>query len=173
MKELILGGARSGKSIYAERSASDCSKKNQKKLIYVATATAGDTEMSLRIQEHRARRDAQWLLVEEPLDLGAVINRYSSDDYCILIDCLTLWLNNALFLGEWQALRASFFEAFASSNAELYLVSNEVGLGVVPMGELSRQFVDEAGYLHQDLAMQCDSVMLIVAGLPVVVKSKQ
>lgn len=172
MKELILGGARSGKSTYAERSASIFSKKNQKKLIYVATATAGDNEMSSRILAHRARRDEQWKLVEEPLDLAGVINRYSSDEYCILIDCLTLWLNNALFQGDWPALRDDFFDAFANSNATLYFVSNEIGLGVVPMGELSRQFVDEAGYLHQDLAAQCDSVMLIVAGLPVVVKSK-
>ncbi len=169
-KHLILGGARSGKSRYAEQSAESCAHQNQQQLIYIATATAGDTEMSSRIKQHQVRRGSQWQLVEEPLDLAGIINAYKEPHYCLLVDCLTLWLTNSLLQGDWASRRSDYLQALALSNATIFFVSNEVGSGVVPMGELSRQFVDEAGSLHQELAKICDKVIFVTAGLPMELK---
>ena len=170
MKQLILGGARSGKSRYAEQQAESLSASQQKTLVYVATATAQDGEMSERIRQHQTRRGAEWLLVEEPLNLHETIERYGSDEYCLLIDCLTLWLTNALIAEQWPQVRSQFLAAIQRSQATLLCVSNEVGSGVVPMGELSRVFVDESGRLHQELAAEFDRVALVVAGLPLMLK---
>ncbi len=169
-KKLILGGARSGKSQYAEAQAIDIAKSKSKELIYIATATADDKEMRLRIKQHAERRGEGWELVEEPLDLAEAIKCFNDESYCILIDCLTLWLSNNLFKDSLPKNKETFLDAFKDSKATILLVSNEVGSGIVPMGELSRQFVDESGCLHQELATICDEVALVVAGLPLLLK---
>ena len=170
MKHLILGGARSGKSCYAEQQAEALAKQNNQQLIYVATATAGDTEMSERIQQHQNRRSKCWHLVEESLQLADIIHQYNDEKYCILIDCLTLWISNGLVMEQWSSFKQAFLTSLSDSKATMLIVSNEVGSGIVPMGQLSRQFVDESGWLHQSLAASCDSVVLIVAGLPLKLK---
>jgi adenosylcobinamide kinase/adenosylcobinamide-phosphate guanylyltransferase len=131
-----------------------------------------DSEMLLRIEHHQRQRDARWQLIEEPLDLATVIKKYHTQDHYLLIDCLTLWLTNSLLDNSWPTRKADFLDAVKSSQANLYFVSNEVGSGIVPLGELSRQFVDASGWLHQALAQQCEQVTLVVAGLPLVLKAK-
>ena len=167
MKELILGGARSGKSALAERLAAE----SGLDVVYIATATAGDAEMAERIAHHRSRRPAAWELVEEPLHLAAALRGAAASDRCLLVDCLTLWLNNviadeALF----QQERSALLEALPGLPGRVILVSNEVGMGIVPLGELTRRYCDEAGRLHQDLAQRCDRVSLVAAGLPLILK---
>lgn len=166
MKHLITGGARSGKSRYAER----CATASGKKLIYLATAQAKDEEMEARIALHKDQRGAQWTLVEEPLQLSAQLEKYSTGEYCILIDCLTLWLNNCLEEDCWAEEKSNLIAALCSSESDILLVGNEVGSGVVPMGELTRGFVDENGWLHQDIASDCSHVTTVIAGLPLVLK---
>ena len=165
--ELILGGARSGKSKLAEQRAVATGLE----LIYVATATAGDGEMSERIAHHQRRRGEQWALTEEPVALADTLARVHSSTRCILVDCLTLWLSNCLQQRCWNREKARLLEVLPSLTGHIVLVSNETGLGVVPMGELSRQFVDESGFLHQQLAEICQQVTLTVAGLPLALKS--
>ena len=177
--QLVLGGARSGKSTYAEAAAyqlysdrkiaSTTGQATAAKLIYLATATAGDAEMSERIDHHKQRRNEDWQLIEEQLDIANIV-RAASSDTTILIDCLTLWLSNCLYKGVWLTQRNALIEALKTSNANIVMVSNEVGSGIVPMGELSRQFVDESGWLHQQIASIADKVDLIVAGLPLSLK---
>ena len=167
--ELILGGARSGKSALAEQRALATGLK----LVYVATATAGDQEMSRRIGHHQQRRGGQWQLVEEPLALADALGRHQGPQRCIVVDCLTLWLSNCLHHDCWEQQRDSLLSLLPGLAGHIVLVSNETGLGVVPMGELSRRFVDEAGFLHQQLAALCGRVTLTVAGLPVTLKSPQ
>ncbi|MCE5181823.1 MAG: bifunctional adenosylcobinamide kinase/adenosylcobinamide-phosphate guanylyltransferase [Betaproteobacteria bacterium] len=167
MKELILGGARSGKSALAERLAES----SGLDVVYVATATAGDAEMAGRIAHHQKRRPAKWGVVEEPRQLAAALQVAADPGRCLLVDCLTLWLNNviaddALF----QRERAALLETLPGLPGRIILVSNEVGMGIVPLGELSRRFCDEAGRLHQDLAQLCERVTLVVAGLPLILK---
>ncbi|VAW60334.1 Adenosylcobinamide kinase / Adenosylcobinamide-phosphate guanylyltransferase [hydrothermal vent metagenome] len=170
MKQLILGGARSGKSRYAEEIAG----KSGKKVIYIATATARDREMRQRISLHQQQRPAHWQLVEEPLNLAQVLHEHDQTGNCLLVDCLTLWLSNCLAAGDENRLRQQQLELLTrvvELKSELLLVSNEVGQGIVPMGELSRKFVDESGRLHQRLAQVCDRVVFITAGLPQILKS--
>lgn len=169
MKHLILGGARSGKSALGEKIAAD----SGLQVTYVATAQALDGEMSERIAHHRTQRPAEWYCVEEPLALAATLRVQAAAGRCVLVDCLTLWLSNllahedeSLFARERDALLATLPQL----QGEVMFVSNEVGQGVVPMGELSRRFVDEAGRLHQALAARCDRVTFVVAGLPMVLK---
>ncbi len=169
-KKLILGGARSGKSSYAEKQAIDIAKSDNKELLYIATATVNDEEMRVRIKQHSSRRDQSWTLIEEPMNLAEPIDRFNSANYCILIDCLTLWLSNNLLSNSLRLNQEIFLDSFKKSQATILLVSNEVGSGIVPMGELSRQFVDESGWLHQELASICDEVSLVVAGLPLFLK---
>lgn len=169
MIELVLGGARSGKSRYAEGQAMAANLP----VIYVATAEVGDDEMHRRIQHHRQRRPEHWRTLEEPIELAAIIRQHASPDTCLLVDCLTLWLSNVLFdrqgnLQEtlFQTQRAALLEALSQCRGPVILVSNEVGMGVVAADPLTRRFVDEAGFLHQALAQLCDSVVWVVAGLP-------
>ena len=165
MKELVLGGARSGKSRYAQQQAMV----SGKSVIYVATATAGDAEMQARIAQHQADRPSQWKLIEEPLTLADVLRNIAADDTCILVDCLTLWLSNLLALDDEARFHGeieSLLEVLPGLAGQLILVSNETGMGIVPLGELSRRFCDEAGLLHQRLAQICDKVTFVVAGLP-------
>ena len=169
MHTLILGGARSGKSALAERLAGDCGLA----VTYVATAQAGDGEMAARIDHHRARRPAHWACVEEPLALAAVLREHAAADRCLLVDCLTLWLSNLLADADPQRLQReceALLDLLPTLPGRVLLVSNEVGLGVVPMDELSRRFVDEAGRLHQALAARCERVLFVAAGLPLALK---
>ena len=169
MRSLILGGARSGKSALAERIAGA----GGQEVVYVATAQALDREMAERIAHHRARRPAHWLSVEEPLALADALRSCARADRCVLVDCLTLWLSNLLGhddAGRFERERAALLEALPRLPGTLLLVSNEVGLGVVPMGELSRRFVDEAGRFHQALASVCERVLFVAAGLPLALK---
>lgn len=165
-KHLVLGGARSGKSAYAEQQIQQLAALESKQLVYVATATAGDQEMSDRIARHQIdRQNDDWLLIEQAIDLASVLNDASSNQ-CLLIDCLSLWLSNCLHQDCWEVQKTAYLDAIIRSQADVLMVSNEVGSGIVPMGELSRRFVDEIGWLHQTLAKSCDRVTLIVAGLP-------
>lgn len=169
MLELILGGARSGKSRLAEQQAIA----SGLAVTYIATATPGDAEMAARIAHHRARRPASWQLVEEPLALMAVLREHAAADRCLLVDCLTLWLSNLLWMEEGARLqpeRDALLEGVSALPGRILLVSNESGLGVVPLGELTRRYVDEAGWLHQALAARADRVQLCVAGLPLLLK---
>ena len=173
MKQLVLGGARSGKSREAELRAEACFQSLQttdKTLIYLATATAFDDEMNDRIEHHQAQRHADWYLIEEPVDIAKVLFDHSEESNCILIDCLTLWLNNCLYKKCWQEKRQEFLSALEQTLAHVFLVSNEVGSGVIPLGSLSREFVDESGRLHQQVASICNEVTLVVAGLPLKLK---
>ena len=164
--ELILGGARSGKSTLAEQRALATGHT----LVYIATAAADDEEMSRRIGHHQQRRGAQWELIEEPLELAQVLRGHHGPGRCIVVDCLTLWLSNCLHRSCWETQQSQLLEALPELTGHIIFVSNETGLGVVPMGELSRRFVDEAGFLHQRLAALCQRVTLTVAGLPLVLK---
>ena len=166
---LILGGARSGKSALAERWA----RAFGHAVTYIATARSGDDEMAARIAHHRARRPAAWACVETPIELAATLARHAAADRCLLVDCLTLWLSNLLIDAEGTAFereRKALLDTLPGLPGEILMVSNEVGSGVVPMGELSRRFVDEAGRLHQALAERCGRVVFVAAGLPLALK---
>ncbi|HEX4550678.1 bifunctional adenosylcobinamide kinase/adenosylcobinamide-phosphate guanylyltransferase [Pseudomonas sp.] len=169
MLQLILGGARSGKSRLAEKLASD----SQLAVTYIATSQPLDGEMNARVAHHRARRPAEWALIEEPLELARVLRENASAGRCLLVDCLTLWLTNLLMLDDAERLaaeREALLDCLASLPGEIIFVSNETGMGVVPLGELTRRYVDEAGWLHQALAERCQRVVLTVAGLPLTLK---
>ena len=160
---LVLGGARSGKSLHAEGLVTAL----PAPWVYVATAQAFDDEMRARIAEHRARRDAGWRTLEAPLDLPDAL----AGDRPVLVDCLTLWLTN-LLLGEHDiaAATSALEAALERRAAPTVLVSNEVGLGIVPDNALARRFRDEAGRLHRLLAARAQNVVFMVAGLPMRVK---
>lgn len=181
MRELIIGGARSGKSTLAEKRAAE----SGLKVVYVATAQAQDDEMRRRIALHQARRPPTWGLVESPLDLAQTLVRHAGVDTCLLVDCLTLWLTNLLFAGAAArqadaglAVDCPLFAGEVRSLAEtlptlpgrIILVSNEVGWGIVPMGAVSRLFADEQGRLNQRIAAVCEQVTLVAAGLPLALK---
>lgn len=169
MHELILGGARSGKSRLAERLAAE----SGLAVTYIATSQPLDGEMNTRIQHHRERRPAHWGLVEEPLALARVLREQAAADKCLLVDCLTLWLTNLLMLDNPARLsveRDALLDCISGLPGRILLVSNETGLGVVPLGELTRRYVDEAGWLHQAVAERCERVVFTVAGLPMVLK---
>jgi adenosylcobinamide kinase / adenosylcobinamide-phosphate guanylyltransferase len=165
---LILGGTRSGKSRYAERLVLGSGLAP----VYVATAEPLDDEMAARIAEHRARRGASWRTVEEPLELVAVLQKECVPERAVLVDCLTLWLANLMV--KERAVRVEIeglMAALAQLQGALVLVSNEVGLGVVPIDAMARTFVDHAGWLHQRIAEQADVVVFMSAGLPLPLKS--
>jgi adenosylcobinamide kinase/adenosylcobinamide-phosphate guanylyltransferase len=169
MLQLILGGARSGKSRLAERLAAD----SQLHVVYIATSQPVDGELDQRVALHRQRRPDHWGLVEEPLALADVLRAEARSDRCLLVDCLTLWLTNLLMLDEPERLRAereALLETLPGLPGHILFVSNETGLGVVPLGELTRRYVDEAGLLHQALAERCERVVFTVAGLPMILK---
>ncbi|WP_024696411.1 bifunctional adenosylcobinamide kinase/adenosylcobinamide-phosphate guanylyltransferase [Pseudomonas syringae] len=169
MLQLILGGARSGKSRVAEKLAAETGLS----VTYIATSQPLDGEMNQRVASHRARRPEHWGLVEEPVELARVLRDHAAPDQCLLVDCLTLWLTNLLMLenpGRLAQERDALLECLAVLPGEIIFVSNETGLGVVPLGELTRRYVDEAGLLHQSLAERCQRVVLTVAGLPLTLK---
>lgn len=171
----VLGGARSGKSAYAERLALD----SGYPVTYIATAQVADAEMAERIAQHRQRRPTHWTLAEAPLALPAAIAEAARPGHCVLVDCLTLWLANWLCPADagtaapqpgWQRAVADLENALAAAPGQLILVSNEIGMGVIPMGALTRQYVDELGRLNQRIAARCPRVRLLVAGISVPVK---
>lgn len=181
MIELIIGGARSGKSRLAETRAQE----SGLAVVYVATAHALDAEMDRRVAHHRARRPAHWPCIESPLELAATLRAQADVGTCLIVDCLTLWLNNLFFAGraaqqaevgeavdcpllagETQAL----LDTLPALPGRIILVSNEVGWGIVPMHPVSRLFADEQGRLNQRVAAACERVTLVAAGLPLVLK---
>lgn len=168
MLQLILGGARSGKSRLAEKLASE----SGLDVIYIATSQPVDAELNQRVALHRQRRPESWGLIEEPLELARVLRENAVPDHCLLVDCLTLWLTNLLLENsERLALELeALLDCLVQLPGEIIFVSNETGLGVVPLGELTRRYVDEAGLLHQALAERCERVVLTVAGLPLILK---
>ncbi|MDD2744379.1 MAG: bifunctional adenosylcobinamide kinase/adenosylcobinamide-phosphate guanylyltransferase [Rhodocyclaceae bacterium] len=181
MKELILGGARSGKSLLAEKRAAE----SGLRVLYLATAEARDGEMARRIAHHRERRPAEWACAEETLHLAAKLHELAAPDTCVLVDCLTLWLSNLLFAGQaarqaeaGEAINCPLFNAETATLIELLpqlpgriiFVSNEVGWGIVPMHPISRLFADEQGRLNQRVAAACEHVTLVAAGLPLSLK---
>lgn len=184
---LILGGARSGKSSFAEKRAKHNEKSKQSQIYYVATAQSLDGEMSARIKQHQQQRPDHWTLVESPIELANAIKQLVSKHkvehqtpITILVDCLTLWLSNCLCSHEqtcWQQQKQLLLEVLCdyvqTKEVNLLLVSNEVGHGIVPMGELSRSFVDQAGWLHQEIAEIASNVDFIMAGIPLSLKSEQ
>ena len=169
MLQLILGGARSGKSRLAEKLAAE----SGFAVTYIATSQPLDGEMNERVRHHRERRPAHWALIEEPIELARVLRESAREDTFVLVDCLTLWLTNLLMLENRQRLNAerdALLACLAELPGEIVFVSNETGMGVVPLGELTRRYVDEAGWLHQALAERCQRVVLTVAGLPLTLK---
>ncbi|TCL74087.1 adenosylcobinamide kinase /adenosylcobinamide-phosphate guanylyltransferase [Hydrogenispora ethanolica] len=172
---LVTGGARSGKSRFAEKLAAE----SAAPVVYVATAAPLDEEMRRRIAAHRERRPPEWETVEEPLDLAGVLRR-SRAGTTVLIDCLTLYVSNWLFAheGEDPAAREALFgatlhdlaSALRDCPAGVILVAGEVGLGIVPENALARSFRDLAGLANQALAAACDQVYLVVSGIPVRIK---
>ena len=169
MMQLILGGARSGKSRLAEETA----KNLIRPVIYIATAQAHDTEMQDRIMHHRKQRPPEWRVIEEPIYLADCLQQHDQVGQVFLIDCLTLWMSNLLIQTESEMQRQQcqkLLDVLPLLKADVILVSNETGLGVVPLGELTRQFVDESGRLHQQIGKIAQKVTFCVAGFPMVLK---
>lgn len=173
MKELILGGARSGKSHFAEVVATE----SGLDVLYVATAQAHDDEMQQRIQHHQQQRPDHWQLIEEPINLVSVLKDNANTSTCILVDCLTLWLSNQLcsdkYKNQIEKNVTELVEVVSNLPGKIIFVSNEVSMGIIPVGEINRKFVDEAGRLHQRLAAVCDNVILMVAGIPGYIKGNK
>jgi adenosylcobinamide kinase/adenosylcobinamide-phosphate guanylyltransferase len=170
---LILGGARSGKSTYAEKLASD----SELVVSYIATAQVYDDEFRARIAHHQQRRPSHWQLVEEPHYLARALCAHASEDRCVIVDCLTLWLAQWICTdcnppqdSDWTAQRADLLGTLANLPGKIILVSNEVGMGIVPLGELNRRFQDEQGRLNQAVAELANQVHFIAAGLPIQLK---
>jgi adenosylcobinamide kinase/adenosylcobinamide-phosphate guanylyltransferase len=167
---LVLGGQRSGKSRHAEAlvAASGLAP------IYIATAAAGDGEMRERIAMHRARRNAAWRMVEEPIDLAGTLLRESGPGFHVLVECLTVWLSNVMAAERDVAAEIDgLVAALARVTGPVVLVSNEVGLGIVPDNALARRYADHLGIVNQKAAAACDRVILMAAGLPLVLKAEQ
>ena len=164
---LIIGGAASGKSLWAENYTLSATKRP----LYIATAQPFDTEMEEKIAAHRARRTAQWELKEAPLDLVEALSGLTSES-CALIDCLTMWLSNHLLADTpLGPLETDLLKALSICPAQLVLVTNEVGYSVVPENALARKFRTAQGQLNQKLAAAANKVVLVTAGLPLVLKS--
>ncbi|MEM1298299.1 MAG: bifunctional adenosylcobinamide kinase/adenosylcobinamide-phosphate guanylyltransferase [Pseudomonadota bacterium] len=160
----VLGGARSGKSARALALA-------KPPRLFVATGEALDDEMTARIHAHKAERGPDWGLIEEPLDLVGVLSKRAPEGTCLVIDCLTLWLSNLVHHERDVAVeRERLVETILKTQAQVILVSNEIGLGLSPMESLSRRFRDEQGRLNQAVAAIADRVEFVVAGIPMVVK---
>jgi len=167
-KTLILGGARSGKSRHAEM----LGRAHGGALIYIATAEAGDGEMAERIKHHRMRRGPEWTTIEAPVELVAAVAREAGPDRFVLVDCITLWISNLMGLERSVSAEvAALAHVIEAARGAVCLVSNEVGLAIVPDNPTARQFRDEAGLAHQRLAAACNEVLLMVAGLPMTLKT--
>lgn len=174
---LVLGGARSGKSVYAENLALD-----HAHCVYLATAQASDEEMRRRIDVHRKRRAGQaqgthaspWRTVEAPLELAVAVRRESAPRHCVLVDCLTVWLGNLMhYEKDIDSARDALLESLAEAAGPIILVASEVGLGIVPDNALARRFRDHAGLLNQAVAASAGTVVFVTAGLPMVLKDTE
>jgi len=168
---LITGGARSGKSIYAEQRAAALGSRR----LYVATAEPKDEEMTRRISEHKSRRGDEWATIEEPVELAEALLAQRSRTDCALVDCLTLWLSNLLLQrdGKYAEEKVKdLVEILPRLNFHVVLVTNEVGWGIVPDNMLARQFRDLAGWANQQIAAAATEVVLTVAGVPMIVKKE-
>lgn len=166
---LVLGGVRSGKSAFAARQAEE----SGLPVLFIATARATDAEMTERIRLHQQHRPPHWQLLEEPLHLGAALRAEAHPRRCLLVDCLTLWLTNLLLHPDPDLLQVeqqALLQAVEAGAGPLLLVNNETGLGVIPMGALTRRFVDANGTLNQQLAARCARVTWVVAGLSLSLK---
>lgn len=170
---LILGGARSGKSAYAEKLAAV----SGLAVTYIATAQVYDDEFGQRVQHHKDRRPSHWKTVEVPHQLAATLQKEAAPNRCLIVDCLTLWLAQCICPEcaptegvDWQLQRKLLLEALPTLAGTIIFVSNEVGMGIVPLGEINRQFQDEAGRLNQAVAAICNKVSFIAAGLPLALK---
>jgi adenosylcobinamide kinase / adenosylcobinamide-phosphate guanylyltransferase len=163
---LVIGGARSGKSRHAESLIAAA----KPPWTYIATAEPGDEEMAARISAHRARRGSDWCTIEAPRDIPDALARYETTP--VLVDCLTLWLSNLMLAhADIDEEIGRLEKALLAMRAPVVVVANEVGLGIVPEHPLGRQFRDWQGILNQRMAAQADRVILMVAGLPLVVKN--
>jgi adenosylcobinamide kinase/adenosylcobinamide-phosphate guanylyltransferase len=169
---LILGGARSGKSNHAEKIA----RESGLAVTYIATAQVYDEEFGKRVEQHRLGRPESWKTVEEPHYLAQALSREAAKDRCLVVDCLTLWLAQCICPEcnpegvDWQQQRKSLLAVLPSLPGKIMLVSNEVGMGIVPLGEINRQFQDEAGRLNQAVAEICDEAIFMAAGMPLKLK---
>ena len=164
---LVLGGARSGKSSYAER----ITVAHPRGCVYVATAEIGDDEMAERVRQHQARREAHWRTVEAPLELGAAIVAETEQGAAVLVDCLTLWLSNLMAAGRDPARETEdLIRALGQAGGPVVFVSNEVGMGIVPDNALARAFRDHAGRMNQRIAEISNTVFFVAAGLPLRLK---
>ena len=170
---LILGGARSGKSAFAEKLASD----SGLPVTYIATAQVYDQEFGLRVAHHKDRRPAHWQTIEQPFNLGQSLQQHAGIGKCIIVDCLTLWLAQCICPDcerpenlNWPDERHALLQDLANLPGMILLVSNEVGMGIVPLGEINRQFQDEQGRLNQVIAQIADKVSFVAAGLPLSLK---
>lgn len=170
---LVLGGARSGKSAYAEKLALD----SGLTVTYIATAQVYDAEFKSRVDHHQQRRPVDWTLIESPHYLARTLKETAAEDKCIIVDCLTLWLAQWICQdckppadSSWSQQREAFLQTLTTLPGQILLVSNEVGMGIVPLGELNRQFQDEQGRLNQATAKLADRVHFIAAGLPIRLK---
>ena len=169
----ILGGARSGKSAYAEQLAKD----SGLFVTYIATAQVFDDEFGVRVARHRDSRPPTWKTVETPHQLSAALRAQASPNHCLIVDCLTLWLAQCICPEctplegiDWLKERSDFLEALPALPGTVILVSNEVGMGIVPLGEINRQFQDEQGRLNQAVAKISDEVFFVAAGLSLKLK---
>ena len=165
---LVTGGARSGKSAYAENLACRLCPDGSRRC-YIATAEAFDDEMKARIADHRKRREGRFFTVEAPIELGRAISESQEKSGVILVDCLTVWMGNLLHYGRLDQ-KDGLLKALENATCDIILVTNETGMGIVPANSLSRSFRDEAGYLNQAVARIADNVILMVCGLPMSVK---
>jgi adenosylcobinamide kinase/adenosylcobinamide-phosphate guanylyltransferase len=163
----VLGGARSGKSAYAQRLAeASCPER-----LYLATATAGDEDMAARIARHQADRGRGWTTLEEPIEVARALGREARAGRVVVVDCLTLWLSNLMLAGSDPASAlACLAQAIAALAGPAILISNEVGMGVVPEHRLGREFRDWQGRTNQQIAQACDAAILVAAGLPLQLK---
>jgi adenosylcobinamide kinase/adenosylcobinamide-phosphate guanylyltransferase len=171
---LVLGGARSGKSTHAEKLVTGALfGAAPRPAVYIATAQAGDVEMATRIMAHRSRRGAAWTTIEEPLRLGEALEAAATHGQPVLVDCLTLWLSNLMHAGaDLDEATDELVRALDDHRSPVVLVSNEVGLGLVPETPLGRAFRDAQGRLNMRLAERADRVILMAAGLPLVMKDR-
>lgn len=170
---LILGGARSGKSAYAEQLASA----SKLAVIYIATAQIYDDEFAKRVAHHQARRPKNWQIIEAPFNLATTLNTYAKENACVIVDCLTLWLAQCICPDcqlpasvSWEKERTALLEVLPTLKGSVILVSNEVGMGIVPLGEINRQFQDEQGRINQAVAKLADEVSFVAAGIPLQLK---
>jgi adenosylcobinamide kinase/adenosylcobinamide-phosphate guanylyltransferase len=164
---LILGGARSGKSAYAQVLAEACSPER----LYLATGAPGDEEMAARIARHQADRGAGWKTLEEPLEVASALLTHAQASRVVVVDCLTLWLSNLMLAGrDPGAAVTALAEAIGALAGPVVLVSNEVGMGLVPDHKLGREFRDWQGRVNREIGAACDAVIFVAAGLPLQLK---